>query len=327
MKTSKLIKAFMAFVINDALAEWCRKASKNPSAAAAAIVHFTANDPADHEWSNLGLIPPIGEESLVHDLDGSAFMLSFQWSERKLPASVRDEEVGKRHKDLVEREGRPLNKKEYAQLKEDVESSLLPQAFIVRKTIPVFVTRTGLFICTSSASMAEKIMIHLMRLCETRKVKFEWSDIVGADTPGFVIGELARKGWLQFGDEEDRILHAGQSAKFKGEDKRTITVKDRDLSSEELQQVLTSGTYATTELALNLEVAGEVVSSFTLTDKLIFKGIKLADVVWAGVSERDEADMHVSYWLFAQEVKRMLLAIMDAMGEATDAATDDDEEL
>lgn len=327
MKTSKLIKAFMPFAVNADLSVWCGKAAKNPAAAATAIAHFTAKDPDDHEWSNMGLIAPIGEDSLVHDLDGAAHMLMFQWSERKLPASVRDEEVGKRHKDLVEREGRPLNKKEFAQLKEDVESSLLPQAFIVRKTVPVFVTRNGLFICTSSASMAEKIMLHLMRLCETRKVKFEWSDIVGAETPGFVIGELARSGWNQFGDDEDRILHAGKSAKFKGDDKRTITVKDRDLSSEELQQVLTSGTYATTELAINFEVGGEIVSSFTLTDKLIFKGIKLADIIWAGVSERDEADLHVSYWLFAQEVKRMLLAIMDAMGEATDAAATDDEEL
>lgn len=331
MKAIKTIKAFIPYAINRDLADWCRKAVARPDAARKAVDLFIAKDPDDHEWNSLGLVEPMFGESLVHNLDGTAFMLMYQIAERKLPASVRDEKVHERYKELSEREGRPLNKKEFAQLKEDVESSLLPQAFIVRKFIPVMVTDDTLLVCTSSASQCEKILAKLVRLAEVRKVKFEISGGSYAMSPGALLGQIARDGQVQLDDDDDdNVLHAGTSAKFKGEDKRTITVKDRDLLCDELRKITTDTQYAVTELRLHLEInGGDGVSEFTLTDKMIFKGFKLTDVSLAGINN-DTDDLHATYWLLAKEMLRALGAVTGALGEGDEhaqPANDEDDEL
>lgn len=329
MRANKLIKAFIPYTINAEFAAWCGKAVRSAAKAAEAVQHFIAKDPDDHEWSSIGLVDALEQGALVHDLDGAAYLLMYQWAERKLPASVRDEKVNERYKELSIQEGRPLNKKEFAQLREDVESSLLPQAFIVRKYTPVLVTKDTLLICTSSASMAEKILGQLVRMCEVRKVKLEFGGHEFPMSYGALLGQVARDGWLQLDDDQDAVIHAGQSAKFKGEDKRTITVKDRDLASDELKQVTQNTAYAVTELRMHLEInGGEAVSEFTMTDKFIIKGFKLSDFSMAGIDDRDKDDMHATYWLLAKELLRTLGVLSAAMGEEpADATTTDDEEL
>jgi DNA recombination-dependent growth factor C len=327
MKAIKTIKAFIPYDINDELHAWCRKAAARPDAARKAVELFIAKDPDDHEWNSLGLVEPMAGESLVHDLDGAAYMLMYQIAERKLPASVRDEKIHERYKELSEREGRPLNKKEFAQLKEDVESQLLPQAFIVRKFIPVLVTDDTLLVCTSSASQCEKILAKLVRLCEVRKVLLEISGGNYAMSPGALLGQIARDGQVHLDDDGMFAIHAGKSAKFKGEDKRTITVKDRDLLCDELRKITTDTQYAVTELRLHLESGGEEVSEFTLTDKMIFKGFKLTDVSLAGI-QNDTDDLHATYWLLAKEMLRALNSVIDGLGEGDERvppAEEDDE--
>jgi len=327
VKAIKTIKAFIPYAINDELWAWCRKAVRSPDAARKVVDLFIAKDPDDHEWNSMGLVEPMAGEALVHDLDGAAYMLMYQIAERKLPASVRDEKIHERYKELSEREGRPLNKKEFAQLKEDVESQLLPQAFIVRKFIPVLVTKDTLLVCTSSASQCEKILAKLVRLCEVRKVKLEINGGNYAMSPGALLGQIARDGNVYSGDDDE--LYAGKSAKFKGEDKRTITVKDRDLLSDEIAKITNDTTYAVTELRMRLEInGGDPVSEFTLSDKMIFKAFKLTDVSLAGIGN-DTDDLHATYWLLAKEMLRALAAVVSALGEgdehAKPAAGDDDE--
>jgi DNA recombination-dependent growth factor C len=330
MKATKLIKAFMPYAINAALYEWCGKAAKSDKTASV-IEHFIAKDPGDNEWSNMGLIAPLDAGRIVHDLDGAARMLMFQFSDRKLPASVRDEEVDKRYKEMSIREGRPLNKKEFAQLRDDVESALLPQAFITRKIVPVLVFKDRIFICTSSVSMAEKILGHLARMCDTRKIAFVFGEIETVATPGYLLGQIARNGVEYVSadtSEDDRALNAGAAAVFQGEDKRAIRVKNRDLSCEELQQVMSTGTYSTTELSIILNVGGDEICTFTMTDKFIFKGVKLSDVTMAGIGN-DADDLHATYWLLAKELARLLSAVTDALneGQADDSKADDTDEL
>lgn len=328
MKPLKMIKAFIPYAINRDFADWCRKAVARPDAARKAVDLFIAKDPDDHEWNSLGLVEPMVGEALVHNLDGAALMLMYQIAERKLPASVRDEKVHERYKELSEREGRPLNKKEFAQLREDVESSLLPQAFIVRKFIPVLVTDDMLLVCTSSASQSEKILGQLFRMCETRKVKLELGGRNYEMSPGALLGQIARDGMFEpeYGEGGGEFaLHAGKSAKFKGEDNRTITVKDRDLLSDELLKVTTDPQYGVTELRVMLEVDGDHVSEFTLSEKMIFKGFKLTDISLAGI-QNDTDDLHATYWLLAKEMLRVVDAVTLALGEGN-ADVDDDDEL
>lgn len=325
-KTIKNIKAFMPFAVNDALFKWCGRAVKSSDAARDAVQHFIARDPGPNEWSNLGLADVMpGEDAIVHDLDGAGYLFMFRWAERKLPASVRDEELKKRYDALVEKEGRALNKKEFAQLREDVEISLLPKAFIVPKTIPLIVTRNRLFVCTSSASMCDKIMIHLVRLCEARKVKLDWSDLATEVSPSSMLTKIVRDGMAEW-DESNNALYPAKAAVFKGANKNTVRVKDRDLGHEEFKAIVNSGDYDVTELALMLHLDDELAMTFTFTDKFIFKGIKLGDVMMAG-SSIDPADLHATYWLFAKEIGRVLDAVMTVYLDGQDGKSSDEDEL
>jgi DNA recombination-dependent growth factor C len=322
---NKLIKAFMPFAIGPALYEWCGKATKNPARTAEVIEYFVAKDPGDHDWSSIGMVAPVEEGSYVHDLDGAARLVMIQFAERKLPASVRDDAVKVRYKELAEKEGRPLNKKEFAQLREDVESSLLPQAFIIRKAVAVFVFKDRLLIGTSSASQAEKILVFISRLCNTRNVPWEFIDIKTTNTPGHLLGQVARNGVEYIDDDDSMKFAAGNAAVFKGEDKRAIRVKDRDLSSDEVQKIMTSGSYNVTELAMSLVVIDDVTATFTLTDKFILKAIKLSDVTVSSISG-DTVDQHAMYWLLAKTFASILSAITSALneGESDDTGNDDD---
>jgi recombination associated protein RdgC len=323
LKHTKLIKAFIPFGSNAVLFDWCGRAAKNPTKTAEAIDLFIAKDPASNEWTNLGLAAPLEEGSYVHDLEGTARMLKFVFSERKLPSSVRDEKVNERYRELSEREGRALNKKEFAQLREDVEASLLPQAFITRTVVPVFVFKDRLLVCTSSAAKAEKILGHLVRLTQARKLDWAFNVITTETTPGHLLGQVAREGLQYVGDDESAKLEAGLAAVFKGEDKRAIRVKDRDLAADEIQKVITSGSYSTTELAMQLRVLDDVVASFTMTDQLVFKGVKMSDTTVAGIGA-DADDLHATYWLFATTLNSILSNIITALNEGEGDADDED---
>jgi len=324
MAKLKLIKTFTPYALSSAaFFDWCGKAAKAPDKAAVAITNFIQRDPGDQEWSQLGLIEPVERGSFVHDLDGAARMLTFQWSERKLPASVRDEAVSKRYRELSEKEGRALNKKEYAQLREDVESSLLPKAFITRKLVPVFVFKDRMLICSSSASMCERILTAISRMWDARDIKCEFGAINTTQTLTFVLNELARNLRTDV-DDDGTILEAGNAAVFKGEDKRAIRVKNRDLGSGELADVTSSGSYAATELAMTLKVIDDYVASWTLTDQFVFKGIVLADVTTSGIDAADAGDLHATNWLLAKTFNQLLNAVITVLNDGESGDDDDD---
>jgi recombination associated protein RdgC len=311
VKSLKLIKAFMPFACTAGLYDWCGKAVKAPDACTTAIKNFISRKPGDAEWSNVGLIEPVEDGCFVHDLDGTARLLMVQFNERKLPASVRDEEVKRRYDELTEKGGRKLNKKEYAQIKEDAENALLPQAFVVPSQVPVLVFRDRILVCSSSAKRVETVLHLIVRLCDARKVHFTFTEFETTDTPAFMLGQVARNGTEHIDDE--RKLQSGSKGKFKGEDKRAITVSDRDMSADEVQKILSDSSYSVVELAITLAVDDEAVCSFTLTDKFVFKGVKLSEITMTGIARDDTNDLHATYWLLAKTFNQMVDAVLAAL--------------
>lgn len=328
MKPNKLIKAFMPFATSAAFYDWCGRAAKmkDPAKTVEAIKYFIGREPNDTEWSNVGLVAPVEEGSYVHDLDGAARLLMFQFNERKLPASVRDKEVKRRYDELVAKGDRKLNKKEFAQLREDVENALLPQAFVVPSVVPVLVFKDRILICSTSAKRVESVLIMIARLCEMRKVAWEFIDIKTTTTPGFLLGQVARNGVQYIGADDEAHLAAGKKGKFKGEDKRTISVSERDVSSDEVQKIMATGTYNVVELSMALhdDEAGTLIAEFALTDKFVFKAVKLSDITLAGVGN-DPEDLHATYWLLAKTFQQILGAVVVALndGEGGDDDSDD----
>jgi len=314
------IKAFTPYALaSTAFYDWCGKAAKS-NKTAGVIGHFLAVDPHATEWSSMGLTSPVEEGSPVHDLDGTARLLMYQFNERILPGAVRDEILVLRAAELAEREGGKLNRKQYAILKEDVETELLPKAFIRRSLVPVLVYPGHLLICTTSGSKCDKILAHLMRLTDTRKVEFpvDVYDTIG--TTGSLIGRIARAGVEYLGDDDEICFQAGTSMVIKGSDKRTIRIKDRSVISEDIAPLLKDGDYMVTELGVTLEVLDEPIAEFTLASNMVFKGIKLSGVTSAGVTDDDT---HATGWLLAKTFLTMVNDTLKAMNEGAE----DGEEL
>lgn len=315
----KPITAFAPFKLSSpAFYNWCKRVAKKGTAATEVISNFMARDPASQSWGSLGILEAFEGSGPVHDLDGAGYLIMYQLNQRILPGAVRDEKLRDRIASLVEKEDRDPTKQEYAQLRDQVESELLPLAFIRRTHIPVLVFKERILICCPSAKRHEDICYHLGQMLAAREVDCAITLTWTMDD----IKPLLMKTAL--GDAmyatSDRHFEAADAAVFKGSDKRSMRIKDRDVSHSEVQQVLVKGSYEVTELRLNYKTEdGEDILLCNLTDKLVVKGIKLAQTTELKSAE----DAHATMYLFARELHSLTEDIISALGG--DAAHEDDE--
>lgn len=319
----KPITAFAPFrLTTPELYKWCGRVAKKGTAATEVIKHFMARDPASHAWGSLGILEAFEGSGPVHALDGAGYLIMYQLNQRILPGPVRDEKLRDRIAALVEKEDRDPTKQEYAQLRDQVESELLPQAFIRRTHIPVLVFKERILICTASAKKHEDISYHLAQMLATRGVDCAITLTWTMED----IKPLLMKTAL--GDamyaESERHFEAANAAVFKGSDKRSMRIKDRDVAHKEVQHVLINGSYEVTELRLNYKTEdGDDLLTCTLTDKLVVKGIKLAQTTELKTAE----DAHATMYLFARELHSLTEDIISALGGDAEDADDEEEEL
>lgn len=324
----KKLNAFIPYALGSTgMYDWCGKAAKSDKTLGV-IEQFMARDPGATDWGSMGLTFPIEDGRPVHDLDGTARVLCYQFNERILPGSVRDEKLRDEIKRISTAEDRVLNKKEYAQIKEDVEYALLPKAFIRRSLVPVLVFPQYLLIFTTSFKKAEAVMLSMMILASTRKIEFEVNTIETSNSIGHFLGQMARDGESPGGDNDDDgyLFFTKDAGVFKGADKRAIRIKDRDISSCEVHDILGQPGYVVSELLMRFDDVESVeeVLSFVLTDRFVVKAIKLSDV-YVGDYSADADDKHVTTWLMAKTSLLLLTQILACLNEEDVSA--DTEEL
>lgn len=303
----KPVKAFTPYNLSSpAFFDWCIKAAKSKKTADV-IKYFMAKDPLEFEWNTHGLIAPIDEGAPVHSLDGGIFLLCYQFNDRILPGAVRDEKLLERINAIQEKEDREVTKQEYAQTRDEVERELLPQAFIRRSLVPVFVYKERIFIGTTSAKKCETIIGHMTALMQARKIECElwniWTEKHIPDVLRHVV----------FNDSD--CFEGASAAVFKGADKRTIRIKDRGMHAEEVQGALANGAYKVTELQMNWTTEdGDSQGVFTLTEKLIFKGIKLTETPELKSAE----DTHATYLIYGNQLAYLYKDAIDLLGGESD---------
>lgn len=291
-----------------------------------------SKDPEGSAWRTVGLtLTPAGDH--FHLLDGIGVLLWLQFNERILPGAVRDEHLAKRIAEITERQGYKPGRKEYAQIKDEVTFELLPKAFIKRSVVPVLILRPHwLLVCTSSAKRADDALAFLNglfhgtalwqpRLAAPMKSPIECLSAIARTTPG-----------------RDDMFEASSAAVLKGENKRTIRIKDRDIYGEEVRELLTASGYEVHELDLNYYTQGrdeDPTAHLTLTDKLVFKGIRLTDQCLTRARDKEnwEQDFHSFAWLIGEEYRQLALEVCREMGglrlpeESKSPSTPDDDEL
>lgn len=294
-----------------------------------------ATDPRGGQWRTIGLTEALPGEGHVADLEGTGQLLMVQINERILPGKVRDEKLKTEVKRIEDAEGRKISKKEYAQLRDQVEFDLLPRAFIRRNNVPVLFFKPAggqqhMLICTSSQKRADDIVAFLMAVFGDglRPWKIQTESGLSAS-----LTTLARSGALVDEDEDDEsfTFTVGTNAVLKGSGKKTIRIKDKSLEESDVHAMLKPPSeYSVTEVGVNYinEADGEPEMTFTVNDNLTFKRCDVVAVNAAALKE----DFYACVVLVVRQYRKMLADFFLAFGKMAERpkreqVDDDDEEL
>lgn len=313
-------KAFIPYLVNTARSE--------------NLEDHVATDPSGGDWRRLGLVPAVKGEELSIDLNGAGMVMAVQFNERILPGKVRDERLQIEAARLERLQGRKVGKKEYAQLREQVEFDLLPKAFIRRTVVPVlFYKHTPgtqiMLVCTSSQKRADDAVGVLRGVfgIDLMPWKIETESSISG-----VLTTLASNGNAD--PDEECWLHFSplDSAVIKGENKQTIRIKDKPVESQDVQDLLAGEGQVVHELALawceDNPGAEEPDLTFVATSNLAFK--RAETIVKATDSTED---FHGFAVICLRTYRDMLAHFFDlcggiktrpASGESTSGSEDDD---
>lgn len=306
----KQLKQFVPLHIDNTFYKWLGLAAKSlPPTLAKKIGHLYSQDPIGASWSTIGMVVPIDDGHYVHDLDGAARLIMFQINERNLPGAVRNEELAKRIKAHQDRAGVQISKVDYAKLRDEVEEELLPRAFIRRTLVPVLVYTDKMLICTVSQKKLDDVLGELFKLATVNaSIVFAPEYFRYQESCPVVFKQIAVDG----AGEED-MLTPGNALQLKGEDKRTITVKDRAAGGHEVQALIDSDEYSVVELRMEwaMHVGDDAEVEFTMNERGHFKKITMADVLTKDISKEDA---HASAWMVAKVYNALLGDVVTSMG-------------
>jgi recombination associated protein RdgC len=291
----------------------------NAAQALEAAEQFGSMDPSGGQWRTMGFVAPQAGEQPIIDLQGAGYLCLVQFNERILPGKVRDEQVKKVAAKLEDQQGRKVSKKEYAQLREQVEFDLLPRAFIRRTVVPVFFTlrSTWMLVCTGSQKRADDAVAVMKAAFGDAFVA--WKMSTNARLPA-VLTTIAKDSSYAL---DDYRFDTTNCAVMKGEEKRTVRVKDKDISDSDVQAFLSEG-YEVSEIGLELIEDGETDANleFTVTDQMIFKRVSMPNIKAATVAKDDFVGFAV---LCVQSYRQMLTQFIE-MGQGLQVAETPDDD-
>jgi DNA recombination-dependent growth factor C len=227
-----------------------------------------------------------------------------------------------------------VGKKEYAQLRQQVEFDLLPKAFIRRTVVPVLFYKHEMgtqimLVCTSSHKRADDVVALLLGVfgIDLMPWKIETESSISG-----VLTTLASNGNAD--PDEECWLHFSplDSAVIKGDDKQTIRIKDKPVESQDVQDLLAGEGQVVHELALawceDNPGAEEPDLTFVATSNLAFKRaetiVKATSATedyygFAVVCLRTYRDMLTHFFDLCGGIKER-----PASGESTNGAEDDE---
>lgn len=221
------------------------------------------------EQSSFGWFSPFGADSevLSHSL-GDCTLLCAKREEKVLPAAVVNAEVDEKVRQIKEAEGRPVNRKEKQNLKEDLVHQMLPQAFSRFRLSwgYIDVERQLVVINESAANKAEDMLGLLRSTLGSLPVKpisaGEAAELIMTDW----LSNDNLPGAFELGDEVE--LRAPQ------QDGGIIRCKNEDLTRDDIQAHVDGGKQAT-----RLGLVWQEHIEFVLESDLALKRVKATDIL------------------------------------------------
>ncbi|WJN61322.1 DNA recombination-dependent growth factor RdgC [Pseudomonas sp. SO81] len=285
-------------------------------ALAAALAAKPARPCASQELTTYGFIAPIGDAPdapLVHESSG--FMLiGARKEERILPASVINDALRDKVKEIEANQLRKVYKKERDQLKDEIIQAFLPRAFTRRKsTFAAIMPAEGLIIVdTASSKQAEDLLSTLREAIGSLPVRplSTALPITATLTDWIREQKPAKDFWIS----DDALLRDT-------DEQGSITAKHQDLTSEEIQQHLAAG-----KCVAKLALAWQDKLSFVLDEGLVIRRLRFEDLLQeqaldnAGKDAEQLAQLDASFVLMMLTFRSFIPALIEALGgEATPA--------
>lgn len=287
---------------------------------------YEIDDPGKTQWRALGFL----QTDSGHFIEGTEAgkIIIAQMRERNLPAATVKEAMIKKLDKIQADTGRRPNKKDYAQIKDEVIVDLLPRAFIRTKTVPILIRGPYVHVFTSSSKLCDDVITLLFGAVGNDKV----FQPVRLDSTVEKAGEPLLTTIALHGDDTDGEVwfEAGKAATLKGPEKKAVRVKDLDVGDQHVQKLLKDD-YKAIQLAIELfdtRMGSDPVASFTINESLIISKLVLAGIAGADAQadKADRADALASHvWLVGQTLDTIVTRLEEHLGLKKQEEEDDDE--
>jgi recombination associated protein RdgC len=221
------------------------------------------------QLSSYGWVSPFGgsQSPLVHSCAKRMLFMAAK-EEKILPAAVVNEALMAKVAELEVAEGRELSKRQKRDLREEIQFTLLAQAFVrTRRTAAYIDPELGLLIVDSSSRpRAEELTVLLRKSLGSLKIQ----EIKTQQDPKVIMSDWVLK--QQYPNEIEMADSCEMLAAEEG--KGVIKCQKQDLSAKEVATHLHSGKHVT---RLALRWAAKLACVFH--EDLSIKGIKFLDVL------------------------------------------------
>jgi recombination associated protein RdgC len=253
---------------------------------------------------SIGWVPPIGvskDGALLHQANG-LMLVCLQIEEKILPSTVIRDKVNDRVIELEEEQQRKLSSKEKLNLKDDVYSTLLPQAFSKKSKTYAFINIKSrqLFIDCASKTRAETFITFMRKTLGSLPVS-----LLEMASPSLKMSE-----WLKSKNVPESF-HIGEhctlnDSKFDGS---SVRCSKQDLLSPNVHAFVKDGMNVT-----QLQLQWKEHLSFVLKDDFSITQIKYTDAVQALAddihTETPEQKQDADFFIMSQTINEFMSEFM-----------------
>lgn len=243
-----------------------------------------------------GWVPVCGDERLVVTA-GRHWLLALGLEQKLLPASVINQVARERAVELEAQQGFKVGRKAMKDLREQVADELLPRAFALRSSVPVWIDPVGGWLVVNAAAVgkAEAVLEMLNKTLDGLPLEL-WQT---ARAPGTVMTD-----WLAAGEADGAFsIERELELRAAGEGRATVRYANHTLEGEEIRAHIADGKRAT---RLGLTWRDRV--SFVLTESLQIKKVEFLEVIrdQAGEAENEAELFQLAFMLMSGELSQLL---------------------
>ena len=280
------MKAFTIFELEDAI---------NGDVLADAVELVPSTEPDTTQPFRLGFAAPFeGEPQLVQPI-GSAFLICIRKIERIVSAKALKQVTAQRAKELVEKQGYPVGRKQQAEIKEDVKREMLQKAYLAHSDTHILIDGKRVIVFTASEKKSTEAIGLLHTTLDALEVPFTFSR-----NP--IVNQLPSMftNWVLTGDTGSDELTLGGA--FTSETPQSSVLSGKNVNLSDIAFIEQG--YVPTELEL---LHGD--TRFTLTSNFVFKKI-----TWPKHLFAEAEDQAATYFLLRDAIRDLTREVQLSVG-------------